>query len=579
MKKRRLKVQLLSSLLVMGSFLVVTGCSDSDYDFNNIDATMGFGGDGLELPASSTDSIMLKDVLDLVNNGSVVEDDVTHNYVFRQNVNQASPVQTSIDKITITERVPSTTHNITLSLASNARDTRAAGYALRGEGDIFTFDYEGQKPAAVVSLSHADVASNINLNVKFSGLSSWVGMLDKVVLTFPSYMEMECNQGTVSGNNLTLNNIDTSRELNLVVKVKGVDFTKGKESGLTFGDKIKMTGKVHMAVEASNVTLGTTTSAQIQNTLSMSSIVINGATGKFDPSINLTNLGKVDITGIPNFLQGGNVVVDLYNPVIKLLVSNDMALEGIINGTIKSVKNGNQIAKVDVKGIPVGADQLTTIYICRTSQGVPTGEGIVVKEVPNLSDIIKTIPDHITFDADVHANTEKEGTFLLGYQYTVSPYYSVDAPIAFGKDACIEYADNFDGWNDDIKDLNLAKNAYVEMTANVSSKVPAYLNITATPVDVKGQEIDKSQLEVAVDGIVEASKDGVLATTSKLTVKITQKSDDAFKKLDGIKFVVSGKASNNGQSVTGITLNAENQKLKLTDIKIKLVGKVIGDFN
>ena len=580
MEKRRLKVQLLSSVLVMGSFFVVTGCSDSDYDFNKIDATIGFGGEGLELPVSSTENIKLKDVLDLVQNGSVVEDAVTHNYVFRQDGNAVNPVHPSISKITITERIPSTTHNITLSLASSARGTRAAGNVLKGEGDIFSFDYEGNKPAEVISLSHADVSSTIDLEVAFSGLSSWVSNLDKIVLTFPSYMEVSCSQGSINGNVLTLTNVNTSSKLNLQVAVKGVDFTKGTDSGLTFGDKIKMTGKVHMAIEASNVSMGTSGSVQVRNTLSMSPITINGATGKFNPSINLSNLGKVDITGIPDFLQGGNVVVDLYNPIIKLQVNNDMALEGIINGTIKSVKNGSQIAQVDVDGIPVGANQTTTIYICRTSQGVPTGDGIVVKEVPNLSDIIKTIPDHITFDADVHANAEKEGTFQLGHQYTVAPSYSVDAPIAFGPDACIEYTDNFDGWNDDIKDLRFGKDAYLQMSASVSSKVPAYLNVVATPVDVNGNEIPASELEVNVEGTVLASSNGVDATTSPLTVKITQKNENAFKKLDGLKFVVSGKASHaDGQSVTGVTLNAENQILKLTDIKVKLVGKVIGDFN
>lgn len=47
MKTKHLKIRLFSSLIVMGS-LLVTGCSDSDYDFNNIDATIGIGGDGLE---------------------------------------------------------------------------------------------------------------------------------------------------------------------------------------------------------------------------------------------------------------------------------------------------------------------------------------------------------------------------------------------------------------------------------------------------------------------------------------------------------------------------------------------------
>ena len=81
MKRKQKRVTLLLASLLVGGFLV-TGCTNSDYDFNEIDATMGFGGDGLELPASSTMDIPLKDVLDLEENGSVKLDD-EGNYLFQ----------------------------------------------------------------------------------------------------------------------------------------------------------------------------------------------------------------------------------------------------------------------------------------------------------------------------------------------------------------------------------------------------------------------------------------------------------------------------------------------------------------
>lgn len=50
MNRRVFTVRLISMLLASGS-LVVAGCTDNDYDFDQIDATIGIGGDGLELPA------------------------------------------------------------------------------------------------------------------------------------------------------------------------------------------------------------------------------------------------------------------------------------------------------------------------------------------------------------------------------------------------------------------------------------------------------------------------------------------------------------------------------------------------
>ena len=58
------KCRLLPAMTLLGG-LALASCVNSDYDFNEVDATMGFGGEGLELPGSSTDTIKLADVLDL----------------------------------------------------------------------------------------------------------------------------------------------------------------------------------------------------------------------------------------------------------------------------------------------------------------------------------------------------------------------------------------------------------------------------------------------------------------------------------------------------------------------------------
>ena len=567
---------LLTALLASG--LLMTGCTNSDYDFNEIDATMGFGGDGLELPASSTMEIPLKDILELENDGCVVEDDATHNYVFRQNGENIDPAHPYIDKIVITENLSSSS-DINLGFSSAAKGTRAATNILQGEGDIYTFDYSGDKPAEVVSLSHADVNCNIELNVNLTGVSSWTSKLDKVVFTFPSYMEVKTTQGTLSGNVLTLTNIPTNQVYKLKVQIVGLDFTKGSSSGLVVDSKVKMTGKIHMLAQASELTMGTSTSAKISNHLTMSSMTVESATGKFNPTIDLSKLGKVSITGIPDFLQGGNVKVDLYNPVIKLNVSNDMDIEGKINGVLKSYKNGQQIASVNVDDLNIGANQTTTVYICRRADGIPTGDGIVVKVIPTLSNIIKTIPDEITFDANASANQDKTGTFLLGHTYTITPSYSVEAPIAFDEGAVIEYSDNLDGWNDDIDDLELSEGTYVTVTANALNKIPATLVVEATPLGVGGTDIS-DLIEVNIkQGTVKASSDGINAESSPLEIEIREKTKGSLKKLDGLSYKVLGKATHDGNTVTGVTLNAEKHTLKLEDIKIKLVGKVIGDFN
>ena len=602
MKTKHLKIRLFSSLIVMGS-LLVTGCSDSDYDFNNIDATIGIGGDGLELPASNTDNIKLSEVLDLEENGSVVADASTgFDYVFRQQGNDVEAAHPYINSITVARR-QSSSSNITLSLASAARNSRAcsanasrtasravsrASATLHGEGDVFEFSYEGTKPQEVEELTAAEVSSAINLKVSFQNLSSWVSKFDKITLTFPSYMKLAVDGKPIQGNTITLYNISTAKELQEKIEIVGLDFTKKDALGelkiakTNLGEKIQLTGKVHMAVETSNYSFSSgISSVSMKNNLSMSDIRITGATGKFNPTINLNTLGNVHISGIPDFLKDGNVVVDLYNPQIYLTLNSNLGIEGFAGGTLKSFKNGSPIASVEVPEFAVKANGTTQVVICRNAAATEAGSDVEKVEVPNLSDLVKTMPDEITFQANARANNQKAGTFKLGYHdYEVAPSYSIDSPIAFAEDACIEYSDDLDGWNDDIKDLNMADGAYIQLSTQVTSCVPAYLNVKATPVDVYGREISKDELEVEITGEIKASADGTTPATSPLSVKILQKKADAFKKLDGLKVVVSGKAKGEGgNAVTGVVLNAEKHTLKLNDIKIKLVGKVIGDFN
>lgn len=79
----------------------MASCVNSDYDFNEVDATMGFGGEGLELPGSSTDTIKLADVLDL-GDDDCVKVRPNGDYVFEQVGDNVEPAQPEIAPISVT---------------------------------------------------------------------------------------------------------------------------------------------------------------------------------------------------------------------------------------------------------------------------------------------------------------------------------------------------------------------------------------------------------------------------------------------------------------------------------------------
>lgn len=579
----------LRAFLIMGmaGALGFSSCTDNDYDLNSIDTTIGIGGDGLEFPYLSTEVIPLKDVLELEDNGSVVEDPVNGDYVFRQDGADIDPVHPFIDKITVAQQ-QTTSNDVELVSSGSAgsrrraRTTRAGG-SLTADGWLQAFTYEGSTPKEVLDLSTAEVDASIELKVDFSSVKDVASKFNNITISLPAFMtlsDIQCeHKFTIKGTSISFEDVSTASPLTLTAKVTALNF---KEKNTTYGTlslkngKIEMNGKVHINASATIDRSGSTSNHKISSTMEMGSFVVDAATGRFNPEISLSDLGDMTVNGIPDFLQGGNVVVDLYNPQIKLTTTSDMDIPGVVDGVIKSYKNGQLLATVDINGIPVDPNRTSTICICRRSEGITGFDHVIVNE--NLSKLIETIPDRITFTANTHADSKNTYRYKLGHQYTVTTAYSLDAPIAFGENANIEYRDTLDGWNDDIQDYELAENSYITMDATVSSCVPAYMTIQATPVDVNGNAISADELSVDVDGSIEASKDGVAQTTSPVNIKISQKQKGAMKKLDGIVFTVSGKANGEDGAVTGITLNARKHSLKVENIKIKLVGKIIANL-
>lgn len=579
----------LRAFLIMGmaGALGFSSCTDNDYDLNSIDTTIGIGGDGLEFPYLSTEVIPLKDVLELEDNGSVVEDPVNGDYVFRQDGADIDPVHPFIDKITVAQQ-QTTSNDVELVSSGSAgsrrraRTTRAGG-SLTADGWLQAFTYEGSTPKEVLDLSTAEVDASIKLKVDFSSVKDVASKFNNITISLPAFMtlsDIQCgHKFTIKGTSISFEDVSTASPLTLTAKVTALNF---KEKNTTYGTltlengKIEMNGKVHINASATIDRSGSTSNHKISSTMEMSSFVVNAATGKFNPEISLSDLGDMTVNGIPDFLQGGNVVVDLYNPQIKLTTTSDMDIPGVVDGVIKSYKNGQLLATVNINGIPVDPNRTSTICICRRSEGISGFDHVIVNE--NLSKLIETIPDRITFTANTHADSKNTYRYELGHHYEVTTAYSLDAPIAFGENANIEYRDTLDGWNDDIQDYELAENSYITMDATVSSCVPAYMTIQATPVDVNGNAISADELSVDVDGSIEASKDGVAQTTSPVNIKISQKQKGAMKKLDGIVFTVSGKANGEDGAVTGITLNARKHSLKVENIKIKLVGKIIANL-
>ena len=592
MKKKQMKASLLlASLLTLGFSL--TGCTNDDYDFDQIDATMGFGSGELEIPASSTMNIPLSDILELEEGGSV-KIAANGDYLFQLTGSDASSASPMISPIVL--RGNSYSNTLTLNANSAAKGTRAAGTHLSFVSPMEQmFVYQGSD-AAVKRLKSAEVAGEIELkiNLTLGGLSSAITNINKVTLTLPGYLQISQVTGNgngtpmVNGSKITVENVSTSSNLRLTIKAKKLDFEKQDDYGkVVIGDNgsIKMDGYFDLGIEA-NVTRVPTSPLTIGAYVNVNDITLKSATGIFDPEINISSLGDVSVTGVPDFLSEDGVRADLDNPQIILSIKNDMDAAAKVSAKVISTKNGQNLATVQLPEMNIyktTVAPVTKICICRHNTEELTRQygAANVYEVSNLATLINQhIPDHVQItDVETRADLSQEMTIEFGRNYNVVPSYEIYAPLAFAEDAVIEYADDFDGWNDDLDDLELSEGTYVRLTADAQNLVPATLIVEATPLGQEGTDIS-NLIEVNVKkGTVKASADGVTAVTSPLEIELREKVKGALQKLDGLSYKVKGKASHDGTTVTGINLNSKKHTLKLENIKVKLVGKVIGNFN
>lgn len=311
--------------------------------------------------------------------------------------------------------------------------------------------------------------------------------------------------------------------------------------------------------------------------MSMGSITVLEATGKFDPEISLRDLGRTTIGSVPDFLTDGEVSVNLFNPLIDINIQSDIDVAGFVSGTLYAEDaNGQEMARVRIPEFYIRPDGSTHVCICKYAEGVDASAYDQVVAVPQLSDIMRRIPKTVRFAAEARADASREGTMELGKSYTIQPAYSIMAPLAFDEGARIVYNDTIDGWTDDLEDIDLMEGSAIELTANVENKIPAYLTVSATAIDVQGKPIPENRIKVEVSNVINASEDGNTPVVTPLKIRLTEGEPGSVALVDGLTFRIEAASGEEGaKSIVGQTINAYNHTLKARDIKVRLVGKII----
>lgn len=589
MSLQRNLAYLLSGMAMLSAAVSVTSCLNEDYDLTkDIDTNISIDGD-ISAPLGNSEFILVDDFLNLGNDAAdVLKTDSSGNYYISVTGRGTSsdvelPVLSFSDELVTDGGYIARIKKSELPLPSSGT-VPAEQYTKHFNVSSTPMTVNEDVPHEIRAVKDAEVSGVVNISLS---VTTGKATLSDLIIDFPEYLEFADVKDAglnfnPDGNILTIKSPQISTMAkNYYLNVVGIDFDKipSGQGFLPSQHKIVLNDEIKLSAFDVNAVLsdfGTTVEA-IPNEIvadidiSISSLIVKTALVKVDPDIVIdpfiSNVGE-----LPDFLSGDDVVLDLYNPVLKLNIDNRTPLKLNLNADIMSYKGADhRTAHVgNVNGgeaIALTPSGMNRLYISKTGEGVPTGFASVV--VPDFSSLISIVPDRIGVEnIDVEAADEFV-TLTSGGRYNVVYDFELAAALAFGKGVKIVYSTDFTGWNEtfnpndesfalEIRDADV-KFDFVNM-------IPMTISLDAAAIDVDGNVIPG--IKVTLNGDIPAGS-VEKPSTSALTLNL-EGSAEQMRKLDGLRLNLTG--SDPG-TMSGVCLN-KNQGVQFKNMKIRLQAKI-----
>lgn len=597
-----------------------SGCVNEQYDLNKgIDMTIG-ADVNISVPVGSTEFIEIGDFLKIEEseNNMIFMDETTGDYYL--SFAGKEPFSTTIEVPEIDlGTVESEPVIVKLDISENAElkdfirepiDKDLIDLIGRSE---FEYDIppttqmpiiiDEELPEQVKDIRKINLNTAINFNFSISeGATS----LSDIVIAFPEFMTVAATQTGLTvknGHEVTINDplrIESGKQPSVSIIIKEIDFDK-MPVGMGI---VSVNGKNRVIIGTDSQPVSVDVSGKIKIDLndfsqvpaevgvimdiSLDQLVVKSAEVKIDASETVEDQ-NIEVGELPEFLTSNNVVLDVYNPVIRLDVNNGSPLaasldadinafigeESTLDSPIHIGANGNP----GTKPISISPNTDASIFVSRRGEHDNPQPGDIDIAVPAIADLIKTVPEKLTIsNIAINADSDSYLSVSPGESYECSVAYGVSAWMAFGPDLLIEYST-------DIKDLNKSLNPggsgdasgeqqeqggldyeidlrNVEIKFNLHNSIPLNVVLQAVPIDVYGNVMEDVEVKLTGDvkaGSVESPALCPIAVNLKATL-------ESIKTFDGIKLTIMGTSS---EETVGVVLNSK-QGIQLTDVSAKV---------
>ena len=585
MMRNTKKRPLVAAALLLTSFGITTSCIDNSYDLNrDIDMTISAGGEHLAIPVGYTEKITLDKIIELDEGDDLQIVDGEYHLLKKDNIDETN---TSVKLVTVNEssnpiepiRIISGNHDSDVYdiLISNAES----------EGFINAEAHGVDKAVIEIGSLAADMPTTLTLKLKLSGeISTSLVKVGTMTITFPNFIQFEKENG-LNGQTLTMTDVQIepysgfTKELKINKYVFGKEYGEGNRVDEENGDRILKIENQEIKIDMQGINVADPSgngSLNITPTITLAEMAVSEVYGTIQPDIDVKPT-EVELNNLPDFLQDDEIRLDITNPVFSFNANNplntDVEMDGVLTGykdgkvtKIVKIGSGNGGASITLK--PSG-DKQQTISIVRDEQTVVEANATKVV-VPNLNDIIETIPDHINVELKPVVKTEQYYTVNLGQDYTLNSAYDIDIPLSFGSNLKIVYEETLDNFDLDLEDVDIKK---AVLSINAVNTIPLAMEIkndNVSALDANGNVI--KDIDVTVEGTITESKDGKTEVSSALNVNLNETAEGAISKLDGLKLKITAVP---GQA-TDVQL-LSTQWMQLKDMKLKIPNGIKVDLN
>ena len=522
----------IATALLLTSLGVTTSCIDNSYDLNkDIDMTVNVGGEHLAIPVGYTEQITLDKIIELDEGDDLQLVNGEYHLLKSDKIDETN---TSVKMVTVNESSnPINSINV-LNNVDYSQPGDVTVEDIKSEGSVNTEAHGIDEAVIEIGSLTANTPAKLTLSFeinKTNSISYSDVTIDKMTITFPDFIKFEEGQSGLNGQVLTISNETLSSstytiDLYISKYVFGEKYGDGNKVKEENGDRIikienqKITVKTDVTVHQAQGT----GSLSITPTAILAAMTVSEVNGTIKPDMDVKPT-EVELTNLPDFLQDEEVKLDITNPVFSFKANNplneEIEMDGIMTGykngkVTKTVKIGSGNGGVPIKLKPSGNKQQTISIVRNEKTVVETGATKVI--VPNLNDIIETIPDRISVELKPAVKTDDYYTVNLGQDYVLNSEYNIDIPLSFGSGLKIVYEETIDDFDLDLEDVDIKK-AIISITAD--NTIPLKMEIkneNVSALDVNGNKI--TDINVTVEGTITESKDGKSIATSQLNINL-----------------------------------------------------------